>query len=446
MAPSATQQSTQRPLKRAAAWLLLLGPLFYATYGFANWLASQRSDVGAIVFAWERHIPFLPWTILPYWSIDLFYAASLFACATRRELDTHARRLLAAQVIGITCFILFPLHQSAVRPPVDGVFGLLFDALTAFDKPFNQAPALHITLLIILWVHYARHSQGLWRWLLHVWFALIGISVLTTFQHHFIDVPTGLLAGWLCVWLFPDNGASLLPQAALTPDARRRWLALRYLMCALAFAVLAVALGGWALWLLWISVSLVMVGAIYLILNNNSFQKHSNGALSQASLWLLAPYLLGAWLNSRWWTRNAREANMIAADVWLGRIPTHEELPPNVHSLIDLCAELPRHARGENITHYVSLPVLDLTPLTVAHLQAAARAITNALADGPVLIHCALGYSRSASAVAAWLIVSGRAANADEAATQILKARPQAVLNREQLDLLDQYARQLKSS
>ena len=29
-----------RPWKRAAAWLALLGPLFYASYGFANWWAS----------------------------------------------------------------------------------------------------------------------------------------------------------------------------------------------------------------------------------------------------------------------------------------------------------------------------------------------------------------------------------------------------------------------
>ena len=48
----------------------------------------------SIVFAWERSIPFLDWTIIPYWSINVFYGLSLFVCATRTELDTHARRLL----------------------------------------------------------------------------------------------------------------------------------------------------------------------------------------------------------------------------------------------------------------------------------------------------------------------------------------------------------------
>ena len=59
-----------RPWRRAIAWLLLLGPFFFASYGFATWISSQRTDVGFIVFAWERHIPLLPWTIIPYWLID----------------------------------------------------------------------------------------------------------------------------------------------------------------------------------------------------------------------------------------------------------------------------------------------------------------------------------------------------------------------------------------
>ena len=55
-----------RPWRRALAWLLLLGPFFFASYDFATWVSGQRSDVGVILFAWERHIPLLPWTIVPY--------------------------------------------------------------------------------------------------------------------------------------------------------------------------------------------------------------------------------------------------------------------------------------------------------------------------------------------------------------------------------------------
>ena len=47
---------------------------------------------------------------------------------------------------------------------------------------------------------------------------------------------------------------------------------------------------------------------------------------------------------------------------------------------------------------------------------------------GPLLVCCALGYSRSACAVAAWLIGSGRAASVDEALALLQRARPQIVL------------------
>jgi hypothetical protein len=58
--------------KRAALWLLFLAPFFYLSYGFANWAAAQREHVGSIVFDWERTIPFLAWTIVPYWTINAF--------------------------------------------------------------------------------------------------------------------------------------------------------------------------------------------------------------------------------------------------------------------------------------------------------------------------------------------------------------------------------------
>src|SRR3546814_974566 len=60
-------------LKPAVLWLLLLAPLFFSTYGFATWVTSQRDDVGSLVFSWESRMPFMAWTIVPYWSIDLLY-------------------------------------------------------------------------------------------------------------------------------------------------------------------------------------------------------------------------------------------------------------------------------------------------------------------------------------------------------------------------------------
>ena len=414
-----------RPWLRAIAWLAFLAPFFYLTYGIANELAAARADVPSLVFEWERHVPFVAWTIIPYWSINAFYGLSLFVCATRTELDTHARRLLTAQIIAIACFILFPLKFTYPHPDTDGIPGFMFDALTSFDKPFNQAPSLHIALLVILWVLYAKHLPRWATWALHPWFALIGVSVLTTYQHHFIDIPTGVLLGAVCLWLWPDGGGHALATAALTRDRRSLVLASRYLLGGAAATAVALWLGGAAWWLFWVTVSLWFVAANYAVVGARGFQKDAAGRMSLAARLLLAPYLAAAFINSRSWTRRDPEPMPIAHGVWVGRIPRAREATA-FRTVVDLCAELPG-ARFAG--QWICMPMLDLVTPSAAQLRSAAAAIDRARADGPVLVCCALGYSRSAATAATWLVKSGSAASVPDAIDRVRVARPRIVID-----------------
>ncbi|MCO8168833.1 phosphatase PAP2/dual specificity phosphatase family protein [Pseudomonas sp. 21LCFQ02] len=416
--------------KRAVVWLLVLAPFFFASYGFATWYTARRDDVGSLAFAWENHMPFWAWTIVPYWSIDLLYGFSLLACLTRRELDRHALRLLSAQVLAVSCFLLWPLRFTFQRPEMDGLFGWLFDVLAGFDKPFNQAPSLHIALLVILWVCFERYLRAFhpaWRWLLHGWFALIGLSVLTTWQHHFIDLPTGALAGWLCVWLWPDEGRSPLLSARLSHDPSRWKLAGYYLLGALLLAWPGFGLGGVWLWLLWPALSLLLVALNYLWFDAQGFQKRADGRLSPAARWLLAPYLAGAWLNVWLWTRNQPQAQRVLDEIWLGRIAGRDQAG-QFRAVVDLCAELSQSVTPPT---YRNLAQLDLVPPTAQQCLAAAEAIEASRHAGPLLVCCALGYSRSATALAAWLLYNGRAASVDEAVKLIRQSRPGVVLHNE---------------
>jgi len=412
-------------------WLVFLGPFFFASYGFANWLASTRANVGAIVYEWERAIPFVPWTIVPYWSIDLLYIVSIFIATTRRELDRHAQRLLAVQLVSVACFIAFPLRFTFDRPVAEGLFGALFAALGSFDKPFNQAPSLHISLLVVIWVRLAAHLAPRWKWVLHGWMTLIAVSILTTFQHHFIDLPTGLAVGFAALWALPDEGPSPLRALAWATDPARRRLAALYGTGALAFGAAACWGGAW-LWLFWPALSLLLVSMSYAFIGARGFQKGSDGRLSIGAFWLLAPYLVAAWINSRIWTRRHPEPSEIVAGVFIGRVP----LRPEAKSVVDLCAELPCRAGG----FYRSIPVLDLTVPDRASLQAAAIAIEEARARGPVLVCCALGYSRSAAAVVAWLLETRRAESVDAAMALVRAARPAIVLKREHRAVLEVFA------
>jgi hypothetical protein len=184
----------------------LVSLAFLGTYWLANQLTSARRDIGQGVFEWERAIPFVEWTIVPYLSICVFFVVSFFVGRTREELDRHVMRLLLALALSVLCYAAFPLRFTFERPVTTGAIGALFNALSAFDLPYNRAPSLHISVLLILWVRLAPRLAGCWRAALHTWFGLIAVSVLTTYQHHVIDVPAGLAVGALCIAVTTRRG------------------------------------------------------------------------------------------------------------------------------------------------------------------------------------------------------------------------------------------------
>jgi protein-tyrosine phosphatase len=428
------QGGPRRPWRRGLAWLAFLAPFFYLTYGLANYLTNLRGNVGSVVFQWERSVPFWAWTIFPYWSINLFYGLSLLLCRSRHELDRHALRLLTAQVVAVSFFILLPLSFSFGQPPADGAAGWLFAALRGFDKPFNQAPSLHIALAVILWDLYRRFiTNRAARIVLHAWTLLICASVLTTYQHHFFDLPTGAALGLLCVWAWPlERRAPPWRGLRWSADAQRRKLAACYAAGAAACLLAALFFGGAALWLGWPALALALVALNYAALGARGFGKHRLEGTPWALRCLLAPYRAAAWLNSRWWTRAHADAVQIAPGVWLGRVPGAER-DPRWNSAVDLTAELDAPAG----TNTLCLPALDLVTPGPAWLRRAALAIERQYrAHGSVLVFCALGYSRSAAAVAAWLVTSGRSADVDQALAVVRQARPQVMLRQPLRDAL----------
>lgn len=416
----------KRPIGRSIVWILLLGGFFFTSYGFANWFASTRDNVGSIVFGWEHLIPFVPWTIVPYWSIDLLYGFSLLICTSRRELDRQAQRLVAIQLISIPFFLAFPLRFSFERPvAIDGIFGAMFAALGNFDKPFNQAPSLHIGLLVVIWATLARHTRKVWRPFLHAWMMLIGVSVLTTYQHHFLDIPTGLAVGFLVLWALPAAGPSPLSRLMLADDPRR-WRIAGFYAAGATISGLITTAGGALLWFWWPAGSLALMALAYAVLDEQIFQKQPHGRLSMAARVLFAPYLLGAWVNSRIWTLRGTPSTEVADGVFLGRFPSASELTRSQFAaIVDLTGEF-SCVPGDRF--YRSIPVLDMTVPSIEQLHDASSAIEEGRVHGSVLVCCALGVSRSATAIVAWLLLTNRVSTLEAAEASIREIRPSIVL------------------
>lgn len=417
--PSVAADRRGAVVRRAALWLAFLAPFFYLTYGVANWQASLRAQVPNLAFDWEQHVPFIAWSIVPYWSINAFYALSLFVNDTPTEVSRLARRYLTAQIVAVACFLAFPLQAIFVRPETSGLPGFMFDVLGGFDKPFNQAPSLHIALLVIIWDHWRARLNGVLRVVWHVWSLLIGISVMTTWQHHVIDIPTGALLGLFALWLFPSGKASPLSTLQFTANQRARRLALAYAAGAVAFLVIAVVTvrssGAGLLWL-WPSLALALVAIGYAGAGPQVFQKDDDGTTSLASRWLLWPYRLGAKVNRWWWTRTLPASVEVADGVFLGRAPDRKELG-TYSAVVDMTAEF-ASPRVPGLI-WRAFPSLDLLPLSSTSIRDAALAVEDARHRGPVLVCCALGFQRSATVMACWLVRTGRATNATAAVKQL---------------------------
>jgi protein-tyrosine phosphatase len=233
--------------------------------------------------------------------------------------------------------------------------------------------------------------------------------------------------GWVCVWLWPDR-ALPAPWTGFgwTRDARRWRLAAAYAGGALACALIAILVGGWASWLWWPALSLSLVALFYAAIGASGFQKSPDARQSLAARWLLAPYIAGAWINARAWTRRAAPATLIADAVWIGRTPTRAELERSPFvSVVDLSPELSSDPGARAVA---VIPVLDLTTPSVDLLVAAVAAIERLRGRGPLLVCCALGFSRSACAVAAWLLATHRVESVDAALLRLRSARTQVVL------------------
>jgi membrane-associated phospholipid phosphatase len=208
-------------VKRSKALAISVGLsiLFLIVYGGCTWITSHRANVGTFYFDWERAIPFVPFFILPYMSIDLLFVSAPFLCRSERELSILAKRIAAAIIVAGICFLVLPLHFAFARPHADGWLGALFDWFRGMDAPYNLLPSLHAALMLILADVYFRNTRGLLRIVITAWFILIALSPVFTYQHHLIDIFGGFVLAALCFLIFRDRDLSS-PQTNPEPNNR----------------------------------------------------------------------------------------------------------------------------------------------------------------------------------------------------------------------------------
>ncbi|MBI1375480.1 MAG: hypothetical protein GC159_22430 [Phycisphaera sp.] len=388
-----------------------LSLLFVVLYGATNYYASTLSDHLVLRYGWEKHIPLLPWFIIPYMSIDLFFFFSFFLCKTRAELRTHAARLAVATVVATTCFALFPMKLGMDRPDLEGVNGAIYAFLKSFDHPYNLCPSLHVAYTLILRMLYGRHTRGVTWWMFHVWFTAVSFSVLFVHQHHVVDLIGGGTLAILVMYFVPsrDRRLALPPRGAGTTNG------LVAALFAMGGILTAGAIIGWPqTWpLAWPVIMFVLLTAAYLGVGPRVFRKF-DGKLPLNVRVIFAPYLIGLWVSRKWFNRAAPPWTEIAPNLWRGRILTAFEAQQLVDAgcaaVLDLTAE---HAEPDALLklNYLNVPILDLTAPDQSQIDKATAFIHEHIEAGPVFVHCGLGRSRSVAITDHYLRVKPQSAD-----------------------------------
>jgi membrane-associated phospholipid phosphatase len=379
-----------------STWLSLW---FLLVYTGCNTLAAwQPHRVGSLYFEWERHYPFVPLLIIPYWSMDLFFVLAAFLCRTPFQLTQHARRITAGIAIAGVFFLLFPLTLAWPRPAVPGLLGKLFGSLEVMNNFYNCCPSLHIVLRACVWEVFALVLLGWPRRLMAGWFFLISLSTLLCWQHYLIDVWCGQLLGLLCIYLFPST-----PVPASRGLNRNPTLARRYALGALV--LLALCLAGWpySVALLWPFVSLSLVAIAYAG-GGPAWLGKVNGRQLPAARWLLSPYRWVAALTARTFTAGRPPYREVVPGLWVGRrLSPSEALAMPASAVLDLTAEydeVPSLLERK----YKNIPMLDLSPPALGQLEEAVEFLEQ---HPRCYVHCSLGLGRAALVAAAFLVRQG---------------------------------------
>lgn len=226
-------------------------------------------------------------------------------------------------------------------------------------------------------------------------------------------------------------------------SARRRVRRYGLLFVAIGLAAALLSVVGrdaWSWPLAWLGADLIAVGLAYLTNYRAIFGKRDDGSLGAARVVIFLPFLLitwGAWHVVRVVSREP-VVSRLKEDLLLSRRLLADELPEDVHVVIDLTAEFAEPRAMRRPGRYCLFPILDAgvpDPRLLEHFFARLPPSTT------LLVHCAQGHGRTALVAACLLLDRGLASSAEAAVGAVLSARPGAQMNRVQRAFVESYAR-----
>lgn len=156
-----------------------------------------------IMSAWDKKIPFVPWTVLIYLGCYLFWGVNYWLCAAqdKRERDRYYCADFLAKAVCAVVYLTFPTTNTRPELVVQDGWGFVMKLLYWIDSPDNLFPSIHCLVSWLCWIGVrSRKDIPVWyRYTSLVLALAVCVSTLTTRQHVIVDVFGGIFLaelGW----------------------------------------------------------------------------------------------------------------------------------------------------------------------------------------------------------------------------------------------------------
>lgn len=165
-------------------------------YWAAMALAENRAAYD-LTTAFDRAVPFLPWTVSVYLVCYLFWGINylLVGHLSKKEFYQFVTAELGCKMI---CFLIFvAMPTTNVRPEItgNGIWDQIMRWLYHADQPLNLFPSIHC---LVSWFCYIpiRGDERIprrYRIFSCVFALMVCVSTQTTKQHYIADLVAGIL-------------------------------------------------------------------------------------------------------------------------------------------------------------------------------------------------------------------------------------------------------------
>jgi len=187
--------------------LTLAVVLIVGSYQFYFWCQRQvKTRARVFSFKLDNLIPLRPAWIWIYSGI--YYPAILVVVTSVRDLrqfNYMAFSYLVLLAFHMVVFLLFPVEvpqewrQSKSNP--SSTSRRFLAIVQRFDARSNCFPSMHVSVATLTAFHGAKNIPSAFIPSV-VFVVLIALSCVLTKQHYLIDLPAGLVCGWLSFLLY----------------------------------------------------------------------------------------------------------------------------------------------------------------------------------------------------------------------------------------------------